>query len=426
MVVSDRARTMDLRSGSLGSGVHFRVCLGLCVAIIAGAFAGDAGAQSPPAVFSPTGAEQVYVVPPGVSLVSIEAVGAPGGGDCGGGTGGLGARVTGRLGVSSGSVLYVEVGAPGAPGVLAGGFCAISSTGVFNGGGALGVVGAGGGGGASDVRVVPEGQAGSLGSRLIVAAGGGGAGGGGSVPGAAGGNAGSGGAGTRAGAGAGLTGPGAGGAADPSCAASALPGGFGSGGAGANDFPDNGGGGGGGGYWGGGGGGCEGGAGSGGGGGASYFAPQVGSASPATTTTAPPSVTITPIDAPSPPQGPARSRRRARTGGPPGTARLGSPARRLHPGRPASRASGRARDAPLPRHRFRCGRGRGPAWPAHRRADQRPRQAGNEQADAARSARTCALHALAHGDRGRRHGHGPRAPRSTPAAALSGRDGPGS
>ena len=323
MVVSDRARTMDLRSGSLGSGVHFRVCLGLCVAIIAGAFAGDAGAQSPPAVFSPTGAEQVYVVPPGVSLVSIEAVGAPGGGDCGGGTGGLGARVTGRLGVSSGSVLYVEVGAPGAPGVLAGGFCAISSTGVFNGGGALGVVGAGGGGGASDVRVVPEGQAGSLGSRLIVAAGGGGAGGGGSVPGAAGGNAGSGGAGTRAGAGAGLTGPGAGGAADPSCAASALPGGFGSGGAGANDFPDNGGGGGGGGYWGGGGGGCEGGAGSGGGGGASYFAPQVGSASPATTTTAPPSVTITPIDAPSPPQalpGPAGAQGPAGPQGQPGSA----------------------------------------------------------------------------------------------------------
>ena len=233
--------------------------------------------------------------------------------------------------MSPGSILWVEVGSVGSPGLLPGDVCANTTPGVFNGGGALGVIGSGGGGGASDVRMVPDGQAGSLGSRLIVAAGGGGAGGGGSVPGPAGGNAGSAGEGARPGAGAGLSGPGAAGAADPSCAVSALPGGFGTGGAGANDFPDNGGGGGGGGYWGGGGGGCEGGRGSGGGGGASYARaagrrrvrdddderaavghdhPDRGAVTAA---------------------GPARSRRRARAHGPAGPA---GPAGQPRPARP--------------------------------------------------------------------------------------------
>ena len=305
MVVQEQARALGPAGGSSGRGVRFRACLGACVAIAAGAFAPAASAQSPPVVFAPTGAEQSYVVPPGVSLVSIEAIGAPGGDGCGGAAGGLGAAVSAELAVSPGSILYVEVGAEGPPGALPGPSCSTSPSSAFNGGGTLGVVGGGGGGGASDVRTVPAAEAGALGSRLIVAAGGGGAGSGGSVPGGAGGNAGGDGGGSLAGGGADLSGPGAAGAADPGCTTSALPAAFGTGGAGASDFPANGGGGGGGGYWGGGGGGCDGNFGSGGGGGASYVAPQAGDASAVTTTAAPPSVTITPIEPPAPPQGPS-------------------------------------------------------------------------------------------------------------------------
>jgi Glycine rich protein len=289
---------------SMGRVVRHGACVAMVALTAAAAVAPIATAQSPPVVFTPTGAEQSYVVPADVSQVSIEAIGAPGGGACGGGTGGLGARVTAELAVSPGSVLYVEVGAIGAPGVLPSGICVNSSPSVFNGGGALGVVGGGGGGGASDVRTVPRAEAGSLGSRLIVAAGGGGAGSGGSVPGGAGGNAGSAGGGPVAGGGATLTGPGSAGAPDPSCTTNATSGAFGVGGAGANDFPNNGGGGGGGGYWGGGGGGCLLMAGYGGGGGSSYVAPHAINVSPVTTTAAPPSVTITPIEAAPLPQGP--------------------------------------------------------------------------------------------------------------------------
>jgi hypothetical protein len=125
--------------------------------------AGAGSALAEEAKFSFTGKEQKFKVPAGVTSVHVVAVGSHGanGGEFFGGpvpAGGLGAVVSGDLGVTAGEKLYVEVG-----GVT------------FNGGGS-GANG-GGGGGASDVRKKPsaEGEE-SLTSRLLVAAGGGGGG----------------------------------------------------------------------------------------------------------------------------------------------------------------------------------------------------------------------------------------------------------
>jgi Big-like domain-containing protein len=123
--------------------------------------------------FSYTGGEQTYTVPVGVRSVSIVAIGGPGGGPAGpGGTpggpepGGRAAEVSGVVDVAPGEVLYVEVGGTG--GRPAGG---------FNGGGPGGTAFGSsvfGGGGASDVRLISSSADGSLVSRLIVAGGGGG------------------------------------------------------------------------------------------------------------------------------------------------------------------------------------------------------------------------------------------------------------
>src|SRR4051812_22124361 len=287
---------------------RFGIGIGWLIAAlwIGGAGAATAeGALPPAAVFAATGAEQSYVVPAGVTLVSAAAAGAAGGGGCGGAAGGRGARVAADFAVSPGSVLFVEVGAVGTSGALPGNFCNTNAAGAFNGGGLNGPVSGGGGGGASDVRTIPRAEAGSLGSRLLVAGGGGGAGGGGVGPAAPGGDAGSAGGGLSAGGGATLSAPGAAGAANAGCNTNATAGVFGTGGDGAGDFPNAGGGGGGGGYWGGGGGGCvPGQLGSSGGGGSSYVASQATNASAPTLSVAPAVVTITPIEAPAPPQGP--------------------------------------------------------------------------------------------------------------------------
>jgi hypothetical protein len=104
-------------------------------------------------MYSPTGAEQTFVVPAGVSSVGVVGVGGEGGaGAANGGAGGFGATVTGDVAVTPGEVLYVEVGADGqsAPNEDTGGL------GGFNGGGSGSTYGgstaSGGGGGASDVR----------------------------------------------------------------------------------------------------------------------------------------------------------------------------------------------------------------------------------------------------------------------------------
>ncbi|MFM2016558.1 MAG: hypothetical protein RL007_214 [Bacteroidota bacterium] len=114
--------------------------------------------------YSYTGAVQTYLVPPCVTSVTINALGAQGGGT----VGGLGGSATATVPVTPGSTLYVYVG--GRPTAQLG-------PGGFNGGGATLALPCGGGGdgfpggGASDVRTST-----SLNDRLIVAGGGGGMG----------------------------------------------------------------------------------------------------------------------------------------------------------------------------------------------------------------------------------------------------------
>jgi Glycine rich protein/Bacterial Ig-like domain len=126
--------------------------------------------------YSPTGAEDTFEVPEGVSSIRVVATGAPGSSSVFTPTspGGLGAQVSGVLAVTPGDTLYVNVG--GAPTFVAATcYPDNACVGGFNGGGSGGRF-AGGGGGASDVRTESRAQDGSLASRLIVAGGGGGAG----------------------------------------------------------------------------------------------------------------------------------------------------------------------------------------------------------------------------------------------------------
>ncbi len=160
-----------------GSGV--RRVAGITVAVGLGlvVFLASALALPGPRSFRFTGREQSYVVPRGVTLVMVNALGAVGGPTVTIGQSGL--SLTAYLPVTPGEVLFTEVGQPGSnqggPG--------------FGGGGAAGkdvhenIVDAGSGGGATDVRTCSEhatrcrGGGSSIGSRLIVAGGGGGSGG---------------------------------------------------------------------------------------------------------------------------------------------------------------------------------------------------------------------------------------------------------
>jgi hypothetical protein len=149
-------------------------------------------AIAPEVTFMSTGAQQTYVVPAGVRLVTVDVQGAWGGA-AGGGPGHYqttlgqsGAAWQGLLAVKPGETLYVEVGSNGSVGGGA----------TFGGGGAAGSADpegaeAASGGGASDIRTCSE-AAGrcsrggtSADSRLIVA-GGAGANGGSEVTAAAG------------------------------------------------------------------------------------------------------------------------------------------------------------------------------------------------------------------------------------------------
>jgi hypothetical protein len=126
--------------------------------------------------FAYTRQEQMYMVPAGITIVDVRAVGADGGGGTGPYTGGHGGIVEADLVVSPGEKLYVEVGQAG-EGPPGGG-------GGTNGGGTGGNEGpenAFGGGGASDIRTVScgvgcSGNGTSLASRILVAGGGGGLG----------------------------------------------------------------------------------------------------------------------------------------------------------------------------------------------------------------------------------------------------------
>jgi hypothetical protein len=113
--------------------------------------------------FDYTGAEQQFIVPAGVTSVTIQAFGAQGGGD----VVGEGGTIQATISVTPGETLFVYVGGQGGPY-----FSGAGGAGGFNGGGAGGSGGlaGGGGGGASDVR-----QGGNtLNDRVVVAGGGGG------------------------------------------------------------------------------------------------------------------------------------------------------------------------------------------------------------------------------------------------------------
>ncbi len=105
-----------------------------------------------------TGAAQVFTVPAGVEVVTIQAVGGGGGSDASGTAGGKGASVQGVFKVTPGEQLTVIVGGAGGNGSAASGNYASGGGGggslVYRGSGAglMLLVAAGGGGGAGDVR----------------------------------------------------------------------------------------------------------------------------------------------------------------------------------------------------------------------------------------------------------------------------------
>jgi hypothetical protein len=229
-------------------------------------------------MFTYNGASQIFVVPAGVTSLTVDMAGAQGGvaGSNGGpgGAGGRGARVQATLAVTPAAVLRVNVGRAGFTNGPAG----------FNGGGSSGTGGvAGSGGDGSDIRT----SSGALSDRVLVAGGGGGGGAGG--PGAPGGVGGDGG-GTIGAAGAAIGGGSTGGGGGSATAGGGggtsigppglnVPGGDGSLGSGGASDPTYGGAGGGG-YYGGGGGGSDntGADGGSGGGGGSSFAGGTASA----------------------------------------------------------------------------------------------------------------------------------------------------
>ncbi|MDP3973274.1 MAG: glycine rich domain-containing protein [Candidatus Daviesbacteria bacterium] len=225
------------------------------------------------------GTQQTWVVPTGVTSISVDAKGAQGSNGNRGAIGGKGARVIATISVTAGETLYIYVGGQ-----------SLGRSGGYNGGMTGGTDPssdlAGGGGGASDIRKGGT----AINNRVVIAGGGGGGGsecsaclnrgGSGGAGGDPLGKIGSNGAGTYRGYGGGggtMTGGGSGGASGGGASTAGFsPVSAGSGGTGGNGAGNGGGGGGGGGgYYGGGGGGGGDNAGSaagggGGGGGSSY------------------------------------------------------------------------------------------------------------------------------------------------------------
>ena len=118
---------------------------------------------TPPTIvtFGYTGGQQTWTVPPGVTSINADVIGAQG---CGATKGGKGGRVLATLSVTPNSTLYIYVGGVG------GNDTCSSRDGGWNGGGPGGLAWYSGsaGGGASDIR--------QGGNRIIVAGGGGGEG----------------------------------------------------------------------------------------------------------------------------------------------------------------------------------------------------------------------------------------------------------
>src|SRR5947209_4489753 len=94
------------------------LAIGLLAATVSLWWAAGARAEEVVRTFNPTGAEQSFVVPAGVGLVTVRARGGRGGG------GALAAEVTASLPVSANETLYIEVAGNGS-----------APKGGFNGGG---------------------------------------------------------------------------------------------------------------------------------------------------------------------------------------------------------------------------------------------------------------------------------------------------
>jgi hypothetical protein len=281
-------------AGRLGTQGWRAAGVGACAAVSCLVAPGLALAAPTTATFNTPG-QNTFMVPAGVSSISVTAVGGAGGACFQ--AGGEGASVAGTFAVQPGQQLAVDVAGPGSA-------CPGDGTGAagVGGGGAGGTGGgssAGGGGGASEVSSGPV-SPGVPSDLLIVAGGGGGTAEGG---GGQGGNAGSPGLNGALGLGGGAGSATAGGAggADLDGPINGVAGTFGQGGAGGSGGAVGGGGGGGGYYGGGGGGGSIGGPPvGGGGGGSSFLAAGATNTSGPTPTTAAPTVTIT-YTAPPPP-----------------------------------------------------------------------------------------------------------------------------
>ena len=270
----------------IGRGVAGPSVIGILAALAA--VTAPSAAQAATTQSFTTPGTSTYIVPTGVTQLSITSVGAAGAPWCTFGGGGRGAMVSGTVPVSPGEQLTVSVGGVGE-------ICGAANAGGVGGGGSADTF-AGGGGGASGVSAGAG--APTPASELIVAGGGGGAGAGGG----AGGDAGAAGSlattGTIAQPGTDTAG-GAGGSDLADLNATGGNGAFGAGGnGGSGALSGAGGGGGGGGYYGGGGG-----AGGlppagGGAGGSSYFAPEASLTSGPTVTSDPATVTITDVPGP--------------------------------------------------------------------------------------------------------------------------------
>ncbi len=134
---------------------------------------GDALAQT--TTLSYTGAMQTYVVPAGITQITVDMSGAQGGNSQSFDAGGLGGRVQATLNVTPGQTLNIFVGGQGTN--VGGTGVDMTAAGGFNGGGTGGfdldpqVQNGGGGGGATDIRIGGT----ALANRVLVAGGGGGA-----------------------------------------------------------------------------------------------------------------------------------------------------------------------------------------------------------------------------------------------------------
>jgi hypothetical protein len=114
-------------------GVLHEALVVLCIGALATMVVGVARAEAATVMvrFASTGTQQQFVVPAGVTSVSVVAVGGKGGG--GGGThgalGGLGTVETAEVPVSPGATLFVEVAADGGDGTAT-----LGGSAGFNGG----------------------------------------------------------------------------------------------------------------------------------------------------------------------------------------------------------------------------------------------------------------------------------------------------